>query len=352
MNLDPSNYPMMPTLVWDAPRRMNFKETAVPTLQPEDVLIQVAFSGICGSELSGYLGHNALRVPPLVMGHEFSGRIAALGDHVARIAPELVLGQAVTANPMVFCRQCVFCARGQTHLCSNRRLIGAHRPGSFAAYTTAPAWMVVPLPEGVSLRDGALAEPLACTTHILALAGNVEDEDLLVVGAGTIGLLTLQMLHLAGTKRVFVADTDPDRLASVFALGGVALDPRSVDVVRTVREATGGLGVSVAVDAVGKAVTREQCVKAARSGGQVLLSGLHEETSVLPVAEAIRREINLQGSFCYSQTDFQAAVRRLADGSIRLDPWIVEAPLSDGQAWFERLCEENPGKIAKVLLVP
>jgi threonine dehydrogenase-like Zn-dependent dehydrogenase len=352
MNLNPPIQPMMPTLVWDAPGQMNFKETALPVPQTDDVLIQVAFSGICGSELSGYLGHNSLRIPPLVMGHEFSGHIAALGERAAQIAPELALGQAVTTNPMVFCRQCVYCVSGQTQLCLNRRLIGTHRPGAFARYTTAPAWMVVPLPRGVSLRDGALAEPLACAAHILRLAGDVRGEEVLVIGAGTIGLLTLHMLRLAGAKRVFVSDSDPDRLASVAALGGEALDPRAVDVVGSVRAAAAGLGVRVAIDAVGKAVTREQCVKAARSGGMVLLSGLHEETSSLPVAEAIRREINLQGSFCYSQADFESAVNRLADGSIRLDPWIVEAPLADGQAWFERLCAEKPGKVAKVLLVP
>ena len=342
----------MSVMVWEAPHRMTMKEMALPALQADEVLVKVAYSGICGSELSGYLGHNALRVPPLVMGHEFSGEIVALGELALQHNSTLAVGQHVTANPMVYCGQCDFCRAGQTQLCANRRLIGAHRPGSFAGYTTVPAWMVVPLPDAVTLRDGALTEPVACAVHIAGWSGAAPGETVLVIGAGPIGLLTLQVLRQAGASRVFIADTDLDRLASAAALGGDALDPRSVDVVKIVREATGGRGAIAAVDAVGKAVTREQCIKSVRSGGSVVLSGLHEETSSMPVADIIRREITLRGSFCYTVGDFQAATRLLAEGTIILDPWIVEAPLSEGGSWFERLSAENPGKVAKVLLIP
>jgi threonine dehydrogenase-like Zn-dependent dehydrogenase len=125
-----------------------------------------------------------------------------------------------------------------------------------------------------------------------------------------------------------------------------------LNVVKAVREATSGRGVVAAVDAVGKAVTREQCIAAARSAGTVVLTGLHEETSVLPVADVIRREITLRGSFAYTPADFAEAVDLLARKQVRLDPWIVEAPLADGGDWFKRLCAENPGRVAKVLLKP
>jgi threonine dehydrogenase-like Zn-dependent dehydrogenase len=342
----------MPSLIWEAPRKMVMHETNLPDLQPEEVLIQVGYVGICGSELSGYLGHNALRVPPLVMGHEFSGEIAGMGERAATLNPDLTLGQYVTANPMIFCGKCEACQQGQTHLCINRRLIGAHRPGAFAGYTTVPAWMVVPLPTGMALRTGALAEPVACAIRIRNWAGSVTGETILVVGAGTIGLLSLQVLLLNGAARVFVTDTDPHRLSAAAAMGGQAINPREVDVSKTVRDATGGRGAVVAVDAVGKAITRDQCVKAVRSGGTVILSGLHEEVSTLPVADLIRREITLQGSFCYSQADFKEAAQLLSQDQIHLDPWIVEAPLAQGGEWFEKLSSENPGKIAKVLLVP
>jgi threonine dehydrogenase-like Zn-dependent dehydrogenase len=123
-----------------------------------------------------------------------------------------------------------------------------------------------------------------------------------------------------------------------------------VDVVRTVQDAT-DLGATVSVDAVGTAVTRRQCIAATRPTGTVILSGLHEETSDMPVADVIRREIVLRGSFAYSPANFAAAVDLLRQGAIRLDPWIVEAPLADGGAWFDRLIDA-PGNVSKVLLVP
>ncbi|HNK20113.1 MAG TPA: alcohol dehydrogenase catalytic domain-containing protein, partial [Piscinibacter sp.] len=142
----------MKALVWEAPRLMRMRAQADPAPQPGEALIKVAYAGICGSELSGYLGHNALRVPPLVMGHEFAGEIVALGEAARAQHPNLATGQHVTANPMWYCGACGFCARGQTHLCANRRLIGAHRPGAYAEYVAVPAELIAPLPTGLTLR--------------------------------------------------------------------------------------------------------------------------------------------------------------------------------------------------------
>src|SRR5438045_5016673 len=124
----------MKSLVWEAPRVMAMREQAVPTPAADEVLIKVAYAGICGSELSGYLGHNALRVPPLVMGHEFSGTIADIAANAHAEFPELQTGQAVTVNPLWFDGTCEYCLRGDTQLCTSRKLIGAHRPGGFAEY--------------------------------------------------------------------------------------------------------------------------------------------------------------------------------------------------------------------------
>ena len=120
----------MSALVYEAPLQMNMRQVPIPVIQPDEALIRVAYSGICGSELSGYEGKNSLRKPPLVMGHEFSGHIEAIGNAVDR--PELKVGAAVTANPLVSCRQCRYCLSGKQQLCANRKLLGAHLPGSNA----------------------------------------------------------------------------------------------------------------------------------------------------------------------------------------------------------------------------
>jgi len=342
----------MKALVWEAPRVMALREQPEPTVAPGEILLKVAYAGICGSELSGYLGHNALRVPPLVMGHEFTGEIVALSAEARARNPALAEGQAATANPLLSCGSCEFCARGLNQLCVSRKLIGAHRPGAYAEYVSLPAELAIPLPDGVSLRLGALTEPVAVGVRIGEMAAEgMDGEDALVVGAGPIGLLALQALRAKGAARVFIADLDPARLSMGAALGGEALDPRARDVAQEVRDATGGRGVAVAVDAVGTAVTRRQGVAATRSAGTLILSGLHEETSAMPAAEIIRREIVVRGCFAYSPANFAEALVRLARGTMRLDPWIVQAPLADGGKWFDRLIDA-PGDVAKVLLVP
>lgn len=340
----------MKALVWEAPREMHMRTQAAPAPAAGEVLLKVAYAGICGSELSGYLGHNALRVPPLVMGHEFAGEIVALGASTAQPA-SLQIGQRVTANPMWFCGTCRFCMRGQTQLCANRQLIGAHRPGAYAELVCVPAKLIVPLPDQLTLRSAALAEPLAVAVHIGELAGPLAGAPALILGAGPIGLLTLQVLRTQAAGPVFVADLDQARLEMAAALGGIPLDPRTTDVAQSVRAATTGFGVPVSIDAVGTAATRSTCVAATCSGGTLLLSGLHEETSTMPAAEIIRREVLVRGSFCYTQANFATAVGLLAAGTISLDPWIIEAPLEQGGAWFSRLIDA-PGAVAKVLLIP
>ena len=339
----------MRALVWEAPRVMNMRTEPEPEVAPDEICIKVSYAGICGSELGGYLGHNALRVPPLIMGHEFAGEVVATGADVPVL--DLASDKLVTVNPLIYCGTCAYCQRGLNQLCSNRRLIGAHRPGAFAEYVAVPAQQVSPLPEGMTARIGALTEPVACGVRIGELAGDVVGETCLIIGAGPIGLLGLQTLLLNGAKQVYIAELDEARLAMGEALGGIPINGRDQDTVQIVKEATNGLGAAVTVDAVGTAGTRQQCIAATRATGLMLLSGLHEETSAMPAADIIRREIVVKGSFAYTPANFATALDLLAADKIRLDPWITEAPLPDGGKWFDRLIDA-PGDVSKVLLVP
>jgi len=341
----------MQALVWTGPRQMVMRAEPDPTPESHEVLIKVAYAGICGSELSSYLGHNALRVPPVIMGHEFSGKIVELGSAATAYNASLAVGQAVTVNPLDYTEPCEYCEQGLHHLSPTRQLVGAHRPGAYASHVSVPAKLITPLPETMSLRIGALTEPTACGVRIGEIAGDVSSQDCLIIGAGPIGLLALQVLQLNGAKRIFIVDLDQERLAMGAALGGETLDPNALDVVEQVHKATNGRGVSVAVDAVGTAGTRTQCISATRARGIMVLTGLHEETSAMPAADIIRREINVRGSFAYSPANFAQALTLLDQKKIRLDPWIEDAPLADGDLWFNRLMDA-PGNVSKVLLVP
>lgn len=328
---------------------MIMHEVAMPGLAPGDVLIEVAYSGICGSELSGFLGESSLRQPPLIFGHEFSGRIVDRGEHAQTYA----IGTRVTANPLISCGQCDYCRQSQEQLCRHRRLLGAALPGSNASYVAVPQESVVPLPDTITLEQATLAEPVAYALHVAQRARFSEADILVVYGMGPIGLFVLQAAHHFGVQQIYAVDTNADRLTMAQALGATAtLNPSSVDVLSFVKDATYGLMATVAVDAVGNVVTRQNAVISVRPGGTVIFSGLHSAQTTLPINDMIRNEVTTAGAFAYTASQFRSSVDLVAQGAIGLnDPWIVKAPLEEGAHWFDALLG-NPGPVAKVLLTP
>jgi len=331
----------MKALVYEGPRIMNMREVPVPTLKPDEVLIRVERVGICGSELGGYLGHNALRKPPLIMGHEFAGVIEQLGDQVST----LQLGDRVTANPLVTCGICKYCRNGQSQLCGERALLGAHRPGAFGEYVAVPASNAYQLPDHVTMEEGAFAEPFACAVHICRLLELTPTDRLLIYGAGPIGLFALQAAQVYGLREIVIIDLNESRLEIARELGGIAVT--GLDQLDADAAADGGF--DAVIDAVGAEITRRKSVQAARPGGKVVFTGLHEAESNLPVNEMIRSEASVKGAFAYSQDDFDTAMKWIGQGRVNLLKWTEIAPLSDGGACFEKLIA-GPGKVAKILL--
>lgn len=339
----------MQALVWEGPRQMNMREVEKPTPAPDEVLIQVAFSGICGSELGGYLGHNSLRKPPLIMGHEFSGEIVALGEQATALNPKLAVGQRVTVNPLIHNPWSQAALKGHQNLDRERKIVGIHRPGSYAQYVTAPATNTYVLPDHLSLEYAALAEPLACAIRAARLSGAHATDTVLITGLGPIGLLTLQVLAASGVRQIIATDTDADRRAIGSHFTDTVLDPIAQNVVKTVRAATDGEGADAAIDAVGATVTRRECIEAVTWGGKVVFTGLHDEESNIQANYIIRSEVNIQGSFAYTTLDFEDALNWLADDRIDIEPWLLRAPLAEGGSCFERLLDK-PGPVAKILL--
>ncbi len=338
---------LMPALVYEAPRVMVMRAIAVPEVARDDVLIEVAYSGICGSELSGFLGSSSIRQPPLVFGHEVSGRVVALGRGAAD--GPVAVGDLVTANPLVTCGTCDYCVAGRQQLCPRRLLLGASLPGANARYVRVPLSAVVALPAGMPLATGAMVEPVAFALRAVEVSGVGAASTALVVGAGAIGLFILQVLAASGVANRYVVERHPERLASAVALGNIALTPGADGLAPVVREVTGG-GVDVAFDAVGVEQTRRDCLLALAPGGTLVLAGLHSDETSLPLNTAIRSELTIAGAFAYSPRHFRTGLDWLAAGRVGLSAGVVEAPLSDGQTWYERLVDGHPA--AKVLLLP
>lgn len=330
----------MKALVYDAPYQMTVHDVPQPTIGTDEVLIHVAYSGICGSELSGFEGKNSLRKPPLIMGHEFSGVIAEVGQQAAIARPDLQIGARVTANPLVTCGQCEYCLSGHHQLCPKRKLLSAVLPGSNAEYVAVAAVNVLLLPDNIPMTTAALTEPMACAVHTARLAAPRPGETALVIGAGPIGLLTIQALSIYGLKTIYCADLNPERLAMVESLGAVPVN---------LKEWNGP--VDIAVDAVGANSTRASCIKSVRAGGRVAWVGLHEAESPLPINDIIRREIACYGSFAYNPLDFKAALDGLAEGRFALKQgWTRVEPLNAGKACFEELLRGS--SVAKIWLQP
>jgi 2-desacetyl-2-hydroxyethyl bacteriochlorophyllide A dehydrogenase len=329
----------MKALMYEGPRMMNMRELAIPQPSDDEVLIRIEKVGICGSELSGYLGHNSLRKPPLIMGHEFAGVIAQTGEGTAGFK----IGDRVTANPLITCGSCDYCKDGRAQLCPNRSLLGAHRPGAFAEFVAVPEKNVYRLDDHLSMEEGAFTEPFACAVHICRLLQLSPADKLLILGAGPIGLFTLQAAQVYGLRDIVVVDLNRDRLEIVSELGGIA---------RTNLQDLGdvrGASFHAAVDAVGMSITRQQCVNAVKPGGKVIFTGLHEADSNLPINTAVRNEIQMTGAFAYSPRDFEIALQWIGEGKVNLLPWVHRANLDEGGQCFEKLINE-PGKIAKIIM--
>ncbi|GAA3409507.1 galactitol-1-phosphate 5-dehydrogenase [Paenibacillus hodogayensis] len=327
----------MKALVWTGVETMELREMAQPACKPDEAVIRVEAVGICGSEIEGYLGHNSLRVPPLVMGHEFCGTIEELGE--AGGGSTLRVGQKVVVNPLTACGDCALCRRDLPQLCARRSLVGVHRPGAFGERVAVPRSAVVPVPDGISPLRAALAEPLACSLRATRRALERHPfASVLVFGAGGIGLLCAMTAKLLGASRVLIADTNDKRLELVAALGiGETANPRGQQLGERVRDVFGEAGVDVVIDAAGYQPTREAAMRLVRPGGTIMNIGLGIDETQLPINHLIRSEIEVLGSFCYSRQDFHDAVRLLAEGRIVETGWTEVRPLEAGGEAFADL---------------
>jgi 2-desacetyl-2-hydroxyethyl bacteriochlorophyllide A dehydrogenase len=332
------------SLVWTAPSKMEMEEREKPVVKPGWVLLEVEDSGICGSEIGAFLGHNELRRPPLVMGHEFSGRVVELGADV----PGEWKGELVTANPLLSCGECRQCRLGLRQLCYSRKIVGIDMPGSYADYVAVPADSLYRVRDAVA---GALVEPLACGVRAAALSGTQVGDSAMVIGAGTIGLMTARVLKAMGAESVAVTDTNPARLRWASNWGATTvLNPKTDDVGAFVKKTTSGEGLSAVVDAVGSMETRSQAVASIRRGGKAVFVGLHEGSATLPGNEIVRFEKQVIGSFSYSDDDFKRAVDMANGGFLDTSGgWLDIRGLETGQASFlEQTTPSAP--FSKILL--
>lgn len=329
----------MRALEWSDVNQMNIKEYEVPELKPGWVLLRVGYTGICGSELSAYLGQNELRKPPSVMGHEFSGTVVKTASN----EDNDMKGHTYSVNPLVTCGRCKFCKMGKKYLCPERKIIGVNFPGSFAEFVAVPASSCYLVEDKLY---GSLVEPLATAFHAVELSDPEPDDDVLIIGAGTIGLMTAAVMGLHGVSSMTVMETNPKRLELARDWGASEILNPSVS--------GGKNGISgkygIVIDAVGLDSTRRTSVNLAEPGGKVIFVGLHEPNSSLPGNLIVRNEIHTSGSFCYTDDDFRRSTELVNKGFLKDHKnWFDVRDLESGDISFkEQLKPDSP--FSKIIL--
>jgi threonine dehydrogenase-like Zn-dependent dehydrogenase len=326
----------MRALVYTAPEKVEMQSRPRPTAAAGEVEIAVQLAGICGSDISGFLGHSALRRPPLILGHELVGWL-----------PD---GRRVVANPLISCGACAACLSGTQNLCVSWRLLGlGQTQGSFAEFVALPPSQVHEIPETLPSARAVMAEPLANLVHLYRIASPSPMFRLAIVGAGTMGMLALLVGKLAGAREVLLVDVNNDRLAVARKLGaGAAVNTGSGEGVAEAQRLA-ERGFDMVIDASGGAPARQMAFDLCRPGGLVALLGMGTQKSELDFVASIRKEHRVVMSFAYTPVDFLRSLDLLIAGDIDIGSWTEQAPLEQGQQALDRM-SHAPGATLKMLL--
>lgn len=326
----------MRALLYIGPNQMELTDLPAPVPAAGEVLVAVHAVGICGSDMHAYHGYDDRRPAPLVLGHEAAGIVA---DGPRK-------GQAVAINPLVVDPDCPAAIAGRPHLSPTRAIISMPpRPGAFAEYVTIPERNLLPIPEGLSMRDAALAEPVAVSWHAVRIGLERLGQSaprVLVQGAGAIGVAAALVARHMGAASIHVAEPHAGRRATLAGEPGIdTFDPTSHD--------PGADAFDLVIDAVGAKATRANASRLVRPGGVIVHVGLLPGQEGYDIRRITLQEICVTGSYCYTPQDFADALAALGQGALGGLGWVETRTLDDGPQAFADL---DAGRVdaAKIVL--
>jgi L-iditol 2-dehydrogenase len=343
----------MKALVLKAYKEFEVTDMPEPEIGSKDVLIRVEACGICGSDVHGMDGSTGRRRPPIVMGHEASGVIEKMGPEVSAFK----IGDRVTFDSTIYNPESFFSKRGLVNLCDDRRVLGVscedyRQHGAFAELVSVPSHILYSMPPGMTFEQAALVEPVSIAVHARNLTPIESGDTVLVIGAGLIGLMAVQVLKHTAATQIIAIDIDDSKLQVATEMGAHhVINSGSGDVTARVKQLTHGRGADVAFECVGIEATVKAAIDSVRKGGSVTLVGNLAKNVNIPLQAVVTRQIRLQGS-CASSGEYPECLELISSGKVNVDRFIsATAPLDDGPEWFDRLYKREPG-LMKVVLKP
>lgn len=330
---------------------LRYVQVPRPVPACDEVLIRVKACAICGSDIHGMQGGSGRRVPPIIMGHEASGVIEQLGGKSNVWRP----GDRVTFDSTEFCGVCHECKRGRTNLCQNRRIVGVScadykKDGAMAEYLTVKARALYRIPDGVTFEEACLTGPLAVATHAVRISPLREGDTALVIGSGTIGLMTVLAAKARGAGTVILSGRREPRLRLAEKLGAdAAFASDFPDTIHLLQQRTGGRGADVVFDAVGSEASIQTAFQAVCNGGAIVMIGNNQPAVPFPLQECIVRQISLLGSYS-SAGEYGACLEMIQSRKVRLEELTGHCfPLSQGAEVFQRLLNREDSLIKAIL---
>lgn len=318
--------------------KVTVEERAIPQPQKGEVQIRVHNVSICGSDLGAFRHISDRFKPPIVLGHEFSGDITAVGEGVKTFK----LGDRVTANPIISCQKCDFCKKGEYNHCGNRRNLGTSiggitTDGAMEEYLCIPEWMVIPLPENISYASGAMLEPTAVALACAKKGWTTEEKSCVVLGAGPIGLLIVKCLCSLGVEQIIVSDVLQTRLDKALEIGATAVvHSGQEDPVAFVKARTNGYGADRVINAAGEFLINQAFSMVRNAGTTVLVALAHSKVEIDPM-ELVGRDTSFLGSYMYTNEIAEAA-QLVSDGKLFVEDLITATfPIEEGQKAFDSL---------------
>jgi len=330
-----------------SPGNIEIHEVLVPTIEADEVLIEIKRIGVCGSDIHVYHGKHPYVNYPLTQGHEVSGKVVSIGNLVTH----LYVGQKVTIEPQEYCGECYPCKHGKYNLCENLKVMGFQTLGSASEYFKVKGNKVVGLPASMTYDEGAMIEPLAVTLHACTKAGDVIDKAVIILGAGPIGILLCQTLKALGAAKVMMTDISDHRLEIAKLCGAdIIVNTKTKDLSSAIDEYFGNDKADLIFDCAGNNITIGQAIENARKGSKIILVAVFSSLAVVDLAKLNDSELDILTSMMYRHEDYVEAIRLVDEGLVKLKPLMSRHFYFGDYDKAYKYIEENSEKTMKVLI--